>query len=67
MGFLQKLFGDYSTKELKKIEPQVLDILNLETAMEKLTDNELKNKSTLLVIIGICYENLGNNKLSIIY
>ena len=45
MGFLQKLFGDYSTKELKKIEPMVLEILNLENTMEKLTDSELKEKT----------------------
>ncbi|OLS01848.1 preprotein translocase subunit SecA [Tissierella creatinophila] len=45
MGFLQKLFGDYSTKELKKIEPMVLEILNLESKMEKLTDSQLKEKT----------------------
>nr|WP_300006023.1 preprotein translocase subunit SecA [Tissierella sp.] len=45
MGIFSKLFGDYSTKELKKIEPMVEAILNLEPTIEKLTDKELKNKT----------------------
>ncbi len=45
MGFFQRLFGDYSSKELKKIESKVLEILELEQAMEKLTDDELKEKT----------------------
>ena len=45
MGLFQRIFGDYSTKELKKIEPKVLEILKLEQVMEKLTDNELKGKT----------------------
>ena len=45
MGIFSKLFGDYSTKELKKIQPMVQEILKLEASMEKLTDIELKNKT----------------------
>ena len=45
MGFFKRLFGDYSSKELKKIEPMTNEILDLEKTMEKLTDDELKNKT----------------------
>ena len=45
MGFFKRLFGDYSSKELKKIEVMTDEILNLEKVMEKLTDDELKNKT----------------------
>lgn len=45
MGFFQRLFGDYSTKELKKIESDVIEVLDLEKTIEKLTDDELKNKT----------------------
>lgn len=45
MGFFKRLFGDYSSKELKKIESMTDEILALEKTMEKLTDDELKNKT----------------------
>ncbi|MGO1469249.1 MAG: preprotein translocase subunit SecA, partial [Tissierella sp.] len=45
MGFFQRLFGDYSTRELKKIESDVIKVLDLEKTMEKLRDDELKNKT----------------------
>ncbi len=45
MSFLRRLFGDYSSRELKKIEPMVNQVLDLEKTIEKLTDHELKDKT----------------------
>ena len=45
MGFFKRLFGDYSTKQLKKIQAEVKEIIDLESEMEKLSDDELKNKT----------------------
>ncbi len=45
MGLLQKLFGDYSTKEIKRIEPLKQAVLDLEEEYKALTDDELKAKT----------------------
>ncbi len=45
MGLLEKIFGKYSDKEIKKINPLVDSILGLAEDMKKLTDEELKNKT----------------------
>ena len=44
-GFLQKIFGDYSSRELKKLTPLVKEIMDLDSEISKLTDEELKNKT----------------------
>ncbi|MDD4781494.1 MAG: preprotein translocase subunit SecA [Tissierellia bacterium] len=43
--FLEKIFGSYSEKEVKRIEPTVEKILNLESEMQGLSDNELMAKT----------------------
>ncbi len=45
MGLMEKIFGTYSERELKKIEPLVNKVMSLEGEMEKLSDNELKDKT----------------------
>ncbi len=45
MGLIEKIFGDYSTKEIKKIMPLVQKIDELEEAFEKLSDEELRAKT----------------------
>lgn len=45
MGLLKKLFGDYSSKEIKRIKPTVNKILSLEDEYKKLTDSELRAKT----------------------
>ena len=45
MGLLEKLFGDYSTKEIKRIEPLKQAVLDLEESYKELTDDELKAKT----------------------
>ncbi len=42
MGFLKKIFGDYSTKELKRIQHLVDAVLAREEEYAALSDNELK-------------------------
>ena len=44
MGLLKKLFGDYSTKEIKRVNPKMNKVLALEEEYSKLTDAELKAK-----------------------
>ncbi|NLK43878.1 MAG: preprotein translocase subunit SecA, partial [Tissierellia bacterium] len=45
MSLLKKIFGSYSDRELKKITPLVDKIESLDESMQKLTDEELKNKT----------------------
>ncbi|HNZ82861.1 MAG TPA: preprotein translocase subunit SecA, partial [Sedimentibacter sp.] len=44
-GFLEKIFGSYSEKEIKRIQPTVDKILSLEKTVEALTDSQLKAKT----------------------
>ena len=43
--FLEKLFGSYSEKEVKRIEPIVNKIMELEKTIQGLSDSELKAKT----------------------
>ncbi|MEA5082920.1 MAG: preprotein translocase subunit SecA [Lachnospiraceae bacterium] len=45
MSLLEKIFGNYSEKEIKKIKPIVAKINDLEPTFEPLTDDELKGKT----------------------
>ena len=45
MGLMEKIFGTYSDRELKKIESLVNKVMSLEGEMEKLSDTELKEKT----------------------
>ena len=45
MGILEKIFGSYSEKELKRIQPIVDKIEALEPEMKKLSDAELRGKT----------------------
>lgn len=46
MSLLDKIFGNYSTKELKRVEPIVDKIESLESQIKVLSDEELKNKTS---------------------
>ena len=46
MSFFEKLFGSFSDKELKRINPLKDKVLALEPEMAKLTDGELQAKTT---------------------
>ena len=45
MSFLEKLFGNYSQKELKRLNPLLEKTLSFEKAYSELTDSELKAKT----------------------
>jgi preprotein translocase subunit SecA len=45
MGFLTKIFGTHSERELKLVIPIVDDIEALESTIEKLSDEELRGKT----------------------
>ena len=45
MGFLEKLFGTYSEREVKKLQSIADKIEALEPSMQALTDEELQNKT----------------------
>ena len=45
MGFLKKIFGDYSSREIKRITPIKDKVLALDEEYSKLTDEELKAKT----------------------
>ncbi len=45
MGIFKKLFGDYSTKEIKRIKPTVDKILSLEDEYAALSDEALRAKT----------------------
>ena len=48
MSFMEKLFGNFSDKELKRIKPIANKVLELEPEMQKLTDEELQAKTPYL-------------------
>ena len=45
MKLLEKIFGNQSAKEIKRIKPIVDQVLALEDEMAKLTDEQLRNKT----------------------
>ena len=45
MSFLSKIFGDYSTKEVNRIQPIKNKVLSLEEEYKKLSDKELQAKT----------------------
>jgi len=45
MGFLERIFGDLNVKEVKKVEKIADQIEALESQIEKLSDQELKDKT----------------------
>ncbi|MDD7362609.1 MAG: preprotein translocase subunit SecA [Peptoniphilus sp.] len=45
MSLLDKIFGTYSDREIKKIRPTMEKVLSLDAEMQKLTDEELRNKT----------------------
>ncbi len=47
MGLLSKIFKSYSEKEIKRIMPLQAKILELESETEKLSDEELRDKTDL--------------------
>jgi preprotein translocase subunit SecA len=44
--FLEKIFGSYSEKEIKRLEPEVDKILALEDEMSQLNDKQLRAKTS---------------------
>ncbi|MBR3935268.1 MAG: preprotein translocase subunit SecA, partial [Oscillospiraceae bacterium] len=47
-GFLEKIFGNYSQKELKRIDPIVQKVLSLEETYRAMSEEELKNQTNVL-------------------
>ena len=45
MKLVEKIFGSYSEKEIKRIMPLVEKIEGLEDSMKQLSDEELRNKT----------------------
>ena len=48
MGLMNALFGNYSKKELKRIEPIKQKVLDLETKYGKMSDHELKEQTQIM-------------------
>ena len=48
MGFMEKIFGDINTKEVKKIEKIADQVMALDASMAALSDEELKGKTAEL-------------------
>ena len=47
MGFLDKIFGNYSQRELKRIEPIVQKVLALEETYRAMSEEELKGQTAV--------------------
>ena len=48
MGLFKVLFGDYSKRELKKIQPICDKVLELEPKYQAMDDKELKSQTDIL-------------------
>lgn len=46
MGLFDKLFGTYSERELKRVKPIADKVMELESEMQKLSDSELREKTS---------------------
>ncbi|HCS11054.1 MAG TPA: hypothetical protein DIV40_06320, partial [Clostridiales bacterium] len=44
-NFFEKIFGSYSEKEIKRLQPTVDKVLSLEKTIEGFTDSQLKDKT----------------------
>ena len=56
MSFMEKLFGNFSDKELKRIKPIANKVLELEPEMQKLTDEECPKRSpSAAKRTGVCW------------
>lgn len=47
MGLLEKIFGNYSKKELARIEPIKKEVLDLEDKYKKMSESELKGQTQI--------------------
>ena len=47
-NFIKKIFGDYSTRELKRVEPIKDSVLKLENKYAAMTDADLKSQTEIL-------------------
>ena len=47
MSLLEKIFGNYSQKELKRIDPIVKKVLSLEDKYRAMGEEELKGQTAL--------------------
>ncbi|MGN1050688.1 MAG: preprotein translocase subunit SecA [Acutalibacteraceae bacterium] len=56
MNILKTMFGSYSKRELKRIQPTVQKVLDLEETYEKMSDKELQSQT------GILKEKLSSGK-----
>ncbi len=48
MGIIKSIFGTYSSRELKRIEPIKQAVLDLEDKYKAMSDNELKSQTGIL-------------------
>ena len=48
MGLFSKIFGDYSEKEVKRIEPLKQQVLDLEPKYQAMSDKELSAQTAVL-------------------
>ena len=48
MGLIEKIFGNYSQKELKRIDPLVKKVLALEDTYRNMSEEELRSKTAVL-------------------
>ena len=48
MGLLEKIFGSYSEKELRRIEPIKDEVLSLESKYQKMSDRVLREQTNIL-------------------
>ncbi len=48
MGFLEKIFGNYSSKEIKRIKPLIDKTLDLKSKYESMSESELRSQTQVL-------------------
>ena len=49
MGLMEKIFGDLNAKEVRKVEKIVDVIESYDSAMQALSDEELRGKTTFFI------------------
>ena len=48
MGLIEKIFGNYSQKEIRRIDPLVKKVLALEDTYRNMSEEELRSQTAVL-------------------
>ena len=67
MNILKALFGNYSKKELKRIQPICDKVLALEDKYAAMSESELKNQTAVLKVLQTAKLQMTSYRMPLLY